>query len=218
MAERLRKITGISAQKRNADRVSVFLDGEFAFGLSIKLAEALTVGQSLTPEEVQDLQLQDERHKALKMSFEQISRRPRAEKEIREFLGKKDLSVESIELTVDRLKDLDYLDDEEFAVQWIENRQSFRPRSCMALTYELKRKGVSTEIIDRVLADFDEQAAAESAGLIAFRKYRNQPPDVIRNKITGYLSRRGFHFETIRTVIDKIMLQPGNDQSEVSPK
>ncbi len=98
----MRKITGISAQKRNADRVSVFLDGEFAFGLSIKLADALTVGQSLTPEEVQDLQLQDERHKALKLSFEQISRRPRAEKEVREFLGKKDLSVESIELAIER--------------------------------------------------------------------------------------------------------------------
>ncbi len=55
------------------------------------------------------------------------------------------------------MKDLDYLNDEEFAVQWIDNRQSFRPRSCMALTYELKSKGVSTVIIDRVLADFDER-------------------------------------------------------------
>jgi len=213
----LRKITEISFQKRNTDRVNVFLDGVFAFGISIKLAEALAVGQNLTMEEIQDLQLRDERHKALKLCFEQISRRPRTEKEIRLFLGKKDLSVEGIELAVNRLKELDYLNDEEFALQWIENRQSFRPRSRSALSYELKQKGVSVEIIDRVLADFDEFAAAQSAGLIALRKYRNQSPDVIRNKITGYLSRRGFHFETIRTVIDKIMLQLGQDQSEVFP-
>ncbi len=217
MAESLRKITEISFQKRNTDRVNVFLDGVFAFGISIKLAEALAVGQNLTMEEIQDLQLRDERHKALKLCFEQISRRPRTEKEIRLFLGKKDLSVEGIELAVNRLKELDYLNDEEFALQWIENRQSFRPRSRSALSYELKQKGVSVEIIDRVLADFDEFAAAQSAGLIALRKYRNQSPDVIRNKIAGYLSRRGFHFETIRTVIDKIMLQLGQDQSEVFP-
>jgi regulatory protein len=217
MAESLRKITEISFQKRNTDRVNVFLDGVFAFGISIKLAEALAVGQNLTMEEIQDLQLRDERHKALKLCFEQISRRPRTEKEIRVFLGKKDLSVEGIELAVNRLIELDYLNDEEFALQWIENRQSFRPRSRSALSYELKQKGVSVEIIDRVLADFDEFAAAQSAGLIALRKYRNQSPDVIRNKIAGYLSRRGFHFETIRTVIDKIMLQLGQDQSEVFP-
>ena len=51
-----RKVTALKKQKRNAQRINVYLDGEFAFGLSRYAAAWLQVGQELSPEKIQELQ------------------------------------------------------------------------------------------------------------------------------------------------------------------
>ena len=55
-----REITGIKAQKKNPERVSVYLDGEYAFGLSRITAAWLQIGQRLSEEKINSLREQDE--------------------------------------------------------------------------------------------------------------------------------------------------------------
>ncbi|HOG79782.1 MAG TPA: hypothetical protein PK454_08510, partial [Anaerolineaceae bacterium] len=53
------KITALKVQKRNPNRVNVYLDGDFAFGLARVVAAWLQIGQILTPEKITSLQAQD---------------------------------------------------------------------------------------------------------------------------------------------------------------
>ena len=55
-----KQITDLKAQKRNHQRVNVYLDGEYAFGLSRIVAAWLHVGQELSPEKIKELKLEDE--------------------------------------------------------------------------------------------------------------------------------------------------------------
>ncbi len=48
-------ITALSVQKRNKERVSVFLDGEYAFSLGLNAALALKRGQELSSADIQQL-------------------------------------------------------------------------------------------------------------------------------------------------------------------
>lgn len=202
--EPLKKITAVKPQKRNSERVNVYLDGEFAFGVSARLAESLAVGQEMPETRIQHLQEQDEYQISLQIALDQIGRRPRTEQEIRQYLRKKGREGAS-DAVVSRLKELQYLDDETFARQWIENRLAFRPRSSMALRYELQRKGISAGTIEVALEGFDDQSAAAAAARTALRKFRNQEPERRRKKIFGYLSRRGFRYEEIRTAVAQVM-------------
>ncbi|MFW6283981.1 MAG: RecX family transcriptional regulator, partial [Desulfosalsimonas sp.] len=153
-------ITAISPQKKNRGRCNIFVDGEYAFSLSEKLAASLQVGAQLGPEEKQRLLSEDQKQKAFEKSLGFLQYRPRSRAEITAYLEKKDFSGPAVQNAVSRLESYGYIDDEAFARMWIESRSRSRPKGEFALRYELRQKGVNEAIIDRMLAGFDETGPA----------------------------------------------------------
>ena len=196
-------ITDISVQKRNSDRVSIFLDGEFAFGLLASVAEELRLGQELSESEIKRLQRQEQFEQAKQNAFGLVSRRPRSEFELRTHLSRKHFEADVIEDVVLRLRELALLDDMAFAEYWVEQRESFRPRSHMALRQELYQKGISREIIDQVLETVDEVAAAGRAAEKRAHQWAGLPKETFSEKMAGYLGRRGFSYEIINEITEK---------------
>jgi regulatory protein len=197
-------ITALTGQKRNSNRLNVFLDGQFAFGLEAAVASPLKVGQTLSPETIASLQQQDAVSQAKVRAVNLISRRPRSVAEIEQNLRKKEFVAEVIEQAVAQLEDVGLLDDAAFAAYWVEQRETFKPRSHLALRQELQQKGVSRAIIDRSLQDVDQTAAAQRVAEKQARRYTQLTEDEVRNKLGGFLQRRGFQYEIIRQVIDEL--------------
>jgi regulatory protein len=123
----VKKVTRLVIQQNNKERVNVYLDGDFAFGLTLDEAIRLKVGQLLSEEEVTALQAEDLYHKAYQRALDYLARRPRSQKEIERYLSKKEVSESNIERVCERLTELGFLDDLAFASYWIENREAFRP-------------------------------------------------------------------------------------------
>ena len=148
----MRVITALTRQKRNADRVNVFLDGEFAFGVTELAAARLRLGQALSPEELDALKQEDTLEKAKQSAFKYISYRPRSIAEVERNLRDKSYDEMVITQVITRLQELQLLDDTSFVQFWVEQRETFKPRSVMALRQELLQKGVARHVIDDVLA------------------------------------------------------------------
>jgi regulatory protein len=72
-------ITALRFQKRNKNRVNVYLDGQFAFGLVAIEAARLRVGQTLSDNDVARLQMRDEVERAYERALNFLSYRPRSE-------------------------------------------------------------------------------------------------------------------------------------------
>ncbi len=102
-----------------------------------------------------------------------------------------------------RLVEHHYLDDEEFARYWLENRNRFRPRSAKAIRYELRQKGVDREAIEAALEGMDEDDAAWDAATSKLDRWRNLPEDEFEHKLSGFLARRGFGFATVRRTVQR---------------
>ncbi len=79
-------ITALSFQKRNPDRVSVFLDGKFAFGLAALDAAQLRRGQTLSDGEIAHLQTLNLRSKAYDRAVAFLAVRPRSIWEVQQNL------------------------------------------------------------------------------------------------------------------------------------
>lgn len=195
------KITALQAQKRNKDRVNVYLDGTFAFGLEAIAAVGLAVDQELSDADIAALQDQDTAERAKKVALGLISRRPRSVAEIRRHLYKKQYDDLVINQVIDRLEAVNLLDDTAFAAYWVEQREAFKPRSRMALRQELQQKGVERAVIDVALEEVDESSAAVRAAEQRARRWRQLPEDEFRAKLGGYLQRLGFPYDIISETI-----------------
>lgn len=209
----MRKITALEQQKRNKERVSVFLDGEFAFGLHYEVAAGLRVGQELSDDAITQLQDQETLSQAKQSAFHYLSYRPRSVAEVRRNLLGKDYDEVVVETIINDLIERDYLDDEEFAAYWVEQRESFKPRSRYALRQELYEKGVSRAIISRAVKDVDESEAARRAAERRAYRWSDYSEDDFREKMIPYLRRRGFNYHIAKTTTETVWRELQNDDT-----
>ena len=196
-------ITDLRFQRHSKERVNVYLDREYAFGLGAVEAAQLRKGQVLSDAEIAALKAQDERNRAFERALRFLSYRPRSQVEVERHLRRKAIGEDVIGDVIARLERAKYLDDEEFAHFWLENRERFRPRGQRALRYELRQKGVSDEIITRLLDETDDEAAAWRAVEGRLTRWAHLSGGEFRQKVAGYLSRRGFDYSTISLTLEK---------------
>ncbi len=124
--------------------------------------------------------------------------------------------TEVINRVIDRMRELGYVDDRAFAAWWIEQRRTFRPKGILALSMELRKKGIARDIIVDVLpridgASVDAPDDASSERSLAFdavkrRMIRWQKLSDLekRRKVYAFLQQRGFTSQTIQSVIDEL--------------
>lgn len=198
------KITAIESQKRDPNRVNIHIDGKYAFSLARIVAAWLRVGQELSEEKTASLQAEDMRERAYQQALIFLSYRARSESEIRQNLRKHEFSNEAIEQTLERLRANRLADDDQFAHAWVENRNTFRPRSRRALQVELRQKGLSDEAAQSALAGLDEEALAYEAGLKKARRLEVLEWNEFRKKLSEFLARRGFPYSVITSVVTRI--------------
>jgi regulatory protein len=200
-----KKITALKVQKKNQQRVNVYLDSEFAFGLSRIVASRLHIGQELDDDKIVQLKDEDEQEINYQRAIRFLGYRIRSNSEIKKHLELQGTSEDIIDSVVNRLERNGLLDDKQFAQLWVENRNEFRPRSHRMLFVELNKKGIHPDVINQVLDDTssDEELVFKAAEN-QVRKYRNLDWRDFRRKLSSYLARRGFSYAVINPVVNQI--------------
>lgn len=212
------EITSLRFQKRDQERVNVYIEGEYAFALPALEAAKLRKGQFLSDEEIRALQTIDLEAKAFDRAIRYLGVRPRSEWEVRQNLQRyrprsgETLTEEQIDQVIERLQSREYLNDEEFARYWVGQRNQFKPRSPQALRYELRRKGVAAQIVDSIVEQETDprSAALEAARSRAYRWYTLDEAE-FQKKMAALLQRRGFRWEIIRDVTQQIWQERDGD-------
>lgn len=144
-------------------------------------------------------------NKALKF----LSYRPRSEKEIRDKLFQKKASSEVIEKVASKLKEKKFINDEEFAKLWIESRNRSKPRSLRLIKLELKQKGISQDLIDKMINDeglmINDLESAKKLVEKRLPRYKGLDRQKIYEKLGRYLASKGFGWDTIKQVVDEVL-------------
>jgi regulatory protein len=210
------KITDIQKQKKNPKRYSVFLDGEFAFGIDGPdlLFYRLEVGQTLHKELYEKLRGELEFAHARDVAVRYLGRGAKSIKQVRDKLTERELSLPNIERVIDLLVSRSYLDDVAFAAAFIAHKTKVKNYGRRRIEQELRQKGVSNKDIQAAYASFDseDEGSADDSELDAAKraldkKLRNKnieqiladPKEVQRLK--SFLARRGFDFDLIDQIV-----------------
>lgn len=207
----MKTVTAIEVQKNNPRRVNIYLDDEFAFGLARITAAWLKVGQRVDEQKVQKLLFDEALEKAYQQAMLLLSFRARSEAEIRKNLAKHEFPAEVLDETIQRLREEKLVNDEDFAQAWVANRSEFRPRSRRALTVELKRKGVAESAIRAATEAVDEESLAYLAAQKQIRRLSGLDWVTFREKLSGFLARRGFSYEIISPTVKRLWSEHGGN-------
>ena len=202
------EITALEVQARDQSRVNLYLDGRFAFGLSAKTVTdaGLKKGDHLTADRIVDLLKGEAREQAMLQAFNYLSYRSRSVKEMERHLRNKGHAPETISSVVQRLLALHYLDDQHFAVAWVENRQRFGGRGPHLLRSELLQKGVARETADEIIADLGEDEAGRALDAARKKAQTLRAADYAEfsRKLGGYLSRRGYSSDVVWDTVKRL--------------
>lgn len=195
------KITAIKQQVKRPDRFSVFVDGKYSFSLSelALINNEIKLGLELTRSDLKKLKEESNFDKAYNQTLNLLARRPRSEWEIRDYLKRKKHDEELSERLVNKLSERRLINDLAFAQMWVENRRLLKNMSKRKLTQELRAKRVNDEIINEVMGQ-DETDEREVLRELVERK-KNRYPDKL--KLMQYLSRQGFNYDDIKSVLDE---------------
>jgi len=179
--------------------------------LVVKRAETEYLLQAGTPLKESDIRMLDNdlaREAGMRMASEKLSRRARSEGEIRSSLRKEGVeNKEVIDYIIETLKKHRYLDDREFARNYIEYRLKYRPTGPGMIKKKLLRVYVSREVAEEALEQcFDigtERELAESMIRGRFRPSENLKRLV--GRVNGFLRRRGFSSEITNSICSRIL-------------
>ncbi|PLS85937.1 MAG: RecX family transcriptional regulator [Actinobacteria bacterium] len=175
-------------------RAKVFVDGEFwaEIDAAVAFELGLSEGVELSAEALSEARVAGERPLAMTRALNVLGYRARAEGELWERLERAGYADGTVEAVVERLRELGYLDDEEFARNAArEKARRYGPRRILI---DLKRSGVDEEVareaVDEEFAGNDEMEAASAA---ARRRYNTgERSDALARRVYGFLARRGY--------------------------
>lgn len=195
------KITSIRQQVKKADRYSIYVDEKYEFSLSESalLESKLVSGQELSKEQVREYKQLSEDDKLYNRTLRYIALRPRSRWEIEFYLERKKASPALAESILNKLSNIEMIDDVKFAKAYVNDCRLLRPTSRRKLIAELRKKHVASDIIERAVGmeNDDEQTALRS---IIERK-RRQPKYQDDLKLMQYLARQGFNYGDIKAAL-----------------
>lgn len=196
------KITKISEQIKNPNRVSIFLDGKYSFSLNLDqlLDEKLKISQDIDEQALNDLKKKSDLGKMRLRTIEWLYIRPRSAKELTTYLRSKKLDPDEINSLISNLQLKGYQNDEQFTQWWFSQRQA-KHKSNRYIVNELRAKGISSEVLNKYYEEhvIDDKTAIQE--LITKKRLLQKYSD--KQKLYSYLLRQGFSYDLIKEVVNQ---------------
>ncbi len=217
-------VTSVEPQKKNPHRFNIYIDGQFAFGADEDLVvnRRLIAGKVIESDEMKKILFEAEVGRLMERMYRWFSLRQHSEKEVRDYFriknnelsikGKEQISQLVIDATIETLKRKSMINDLEFAKAWVEARRKSKQKGIRAIKAELYQKGIDKEIIDEVVSSLplrgptvvSEEELARQALEKKMGVWKNLPSLELRKKAFEFLMRKGFEYEAVREVIEKM--------------
>ncbi len=196
-------ITKIAVQQKRADRYNIEVDGEYAFSAdeAVLIEFNLKKGRKLTQAEIEAIQLRDGVQKGLNTAIHFLSIRMRSEKEVRDYLKKKEIEVEAANEIIERLCSMGYLNDEQFADAFVKTQIQTTEKGPLIILRELKEKGIEENISSELIGQFTEKEQIEKAARMfekQLRKYKNDSAFLKQKKAEQYVLAKGYSSSVIK--------------------
>lgn len=214
----MKRITKIEYQKKNKNRVNIYLDDKFEFGidLNVMIKYGLSKNMELEDEFISDILIAEDKIKAYNYAIFLLSRTSKSEKQLMLKMLDKGYDEELINITIEKLKTNKYIDDDDYSERFINDKINFSKCGKLKIKQALYNKGIDIQIIDEKLSMISNEDEIIRAYELAEKKIRSltkEEPLKRKIKLSNFLINKGFDYDTVNKVV-KRLLNVENDDYE----
>ncbi|MFL0247801.1 recombination regulator RecX [Candidatus Clostridium stratigraminis] len=206
----IEKITKIEIQKKNEDRVNIYINYEYAFSCSKELVytHKLSNGQQIERDALNTIAAEDNYIKCKNSALRIIERTYKSEKELFDKLFEKGYDDQTIEKTIEFLKNYSFLNDSTFTKMYIKDKIKTQGKNKIKFT--LIKKGISEEIINNELQELNTEDQNDTIMTLAEKKYKTlqkneQDSRKLYKKLADFLIRKGFQWEEVKPALKHLL-------------
>lgn len=203
-------ITKIELQKRNKNRVNIYVNEEFLFACSAEIIYRynLKAGNSIDIPSIEKIIEEDNYIKCKNDGLKFMERSFKTEKQIHDKLLQKGYDSKTIEKAMNSLKEYNLIDDSKYVDMYIKEKLKSEGRN--KIKYSLLQKGINESVIKQKLEDMDSNIEAEGLVKIAENKYnqlvkREEDKKKLYKKLGDFLIRKGYSFDDIKPILNKLI-------------
>jgi regulatory protein len=196
------KLTAIKQQVKNPDRVSVFIDGKYSFSLSLDelLSQKLKTNIEIDEPRLKQLKQVSADGKLRLRAMEWVLNRPRSIREFRDYMFRKKADPDLIDRLVVEFESKKYLNEEVFA-KWLIDLRRRGNKSDRAIKAELSKKGINLQTAQSFFDENNDESDRLDKLIskkLKIGRYKADP-----QKLTAYLHRQGFSYDSVRHAIKR---------------
>lgn len=210
------KVTKIETQKRNKEKVNIYVDNKYLFSLTLNglLASHLKEGSEITDSQIEELKIEDEPKLAFQHALNIISYSMKTEFELVKKLREKEFSEPAIEQAVQKLKGYKYIDDDIYVTMYIKTKAIPNNWGEQKIISKLLQKGVDINLIKQKIEELYSYDEKKNAITKVAEKYVEKLPideDILKKKqkLYRYLAGKGYSYELISFTVSSIL---GNNE------
>lgn len=206
----MKKISKIEYQKNNKNRVNIYFDDEFAFGvdLNVMIKYSLTKNMELEDDFIEEILKAEEEINVYNYAVAVLSRYTKSEKQLRLKLQEKGYDSQFAENAIIKLKQQKYLDDKRYSDILINNKITTSKYGKRKIKEVLYDKGINKDIIDekiQMLDDVDELKRALELGEKKLRTMKEEDTRKLITKLSNHLINKGFEYSTVKKAVSKLL-------------
>lgn len=203
------KITSIEVQKRNVNRVNVYVDEAFTFAFDAELIykQGIQKDSIIDVEAIKEIVKEDEFIKCKNSALRTVEKTYKTEKELRDKLTEKGFEEDTIKRAIEFLKEYNLLNDEKYAEMYIKDRLRSQGRN--KIKYALIRKGVSEDILLDKLSNIDSEDENDTAFKLAEKKYnilkkKESDKYKLSQKLFRFLLSKGYDYDCCNSIVRRL--------------
>jgi len=203
-------ITKIEVQKRNKNRVNVYVNEDFLFACSAEIIYnyGLKSGEKIDIDKIKTIIEEDNYIKCKNDALHSIERAYKTEKQVVQKLLAKGYEKSTIEKAILFLREYNFLDDSKFADMYVKEKLVSQGRN--KIKYSLMQKGLDESLIKEKLQNIDKEKEGDSLERIGMLKYqqlikREEDARKIYKKLGDYLMRRGYPWDEVKSFLNRTL-------------
>ncbi|MGD9566729.1 MAG: regulatory protein RecX [Sedimentibacter sp.] len=206
----MKKITKIEYQKNSKDRVNIYLDDIFAFGIDINIMikHCLAKNMELDDEFIEEILKAEEEICVYNYALSVLSRYAKSEKQLRLKLKEKGYDINLIDNAILKLKQQKYIDDERYSDALINSKINISKFGKRRIKEALYEKGIDREIIDEKINQLSDDEELKRACTLLTKKVKSIKEDDTRKltiKLSNVLINKGFEYSTVKKAVKQVL-------------
>ena len=212
----MKKITKIEYQKKNKERLNIYIDDEYGFSVDISILIEYSLKKDMVLDDslIDAILRSEERTSVYNYGISVLSRYARSEYELRLKMKNKGFEPELIDKAVSTLKEQKYLDDDRYCEMFINDKINISKDGVRKIKEALYYKGIDKKIIEEKIKNISQDSEEERALILGSKKLPNIKETDTRKKIaklSNYLIGKGFEYETVNKTVRKLLSIEADD-------